>query len=173
MKNFNQLITIMLAVFVLVFSSCSDDDDDDNNNGNGGDQYFTAKIDGADFEAAQTPAVIIGATSTNGVLAVQGGDNDGNTINISIINYTGVGTYTTGDNITNSNIAQYLEINPVAGWLSNGVTALVGGLTPGSIEITSDDGTTVMGTFSFDGYNGDDMTTKVITQGEFKANFTN
>ena len=68
---------------------------------------------------------------------------------------------------------QYVTISPVGGWLSNGVTALVGGLTPGTIEITSDDGTTVEGTFSFDGYNGQDQTTKVITDGKFKANFTN
>lgn len=173
MKNFNQLTILFLSILLFSFSGCSDDDDDDNNNNNSGDQYFTAKVDGVDFEAAQSPAVIIGAVASNGVLAVQGGQNNGNTINFSIPNYTGVGTYTTGDNVQNMNLIQYVTISPVGGWLSNGVTALVGGLTPGTIEITSDDGTTVEGTFSFDGYNGQDQTTKVITDGKFKANFTN
>lgn len=167
MKKFNLLAIAVLIIFS--FTNCDNDDDD--TPGTGGDQFFIAKIDGADFEASQSPAVIIGATSTNGILAVQGGQNNGNTINFSIHNYTGVGTYTAGDAVGNMNVMQYIEISPVGGWLCNGVTALVGGLASGSIQITSDDGTTVEGTFSFDGYNGQNQTKKVITQGEFKATF--
>lgn len=163
MRKLKQLVLFLTVITLL--ASCSKDD----NNSSSGDEFLTAKIDGSDFAAAQSPAVIVGAQSTNGTLAVQGGDNDGNTINMAIQNYTGVGTYTTGDNLTNTNLIQYLQINPVAGWASNLATAAVGGLVAGSIEITSDDGTTVDGTFSFEGYNATDMTTKVITQGSFKA----
>ena len=169
---------LLIMTFSLVtLTGCSSDDDGGSGGGGGGgggggSEFLTAKIDGTDFAAAQSPAVIVGATSTSGILAVQGGDNSGNTINMSIQGYTGVGTYTTGDALSNTNLIQYLEISPaVASWMSSGVTSAVGGLMPGSIEITSDDGTTVEGTFTFEGYNGDDMSTKLITEGSFRANF--
>lgn len=170
MRNLKQFVLFLTTVSILQFTSCSNSDDGENNNG---DEFLTAKIDGVDFAASQSPAVIVGAQSTNGVLVVQGGDNDGNTINFTIQNYTGAGTYNTGDNITNANLIQYLQINPVAGWASNLATAAVGGLTIGVIEITSDNGTTVEGTFSFEGYNGTDQSTKMISQGKFKAIFEN
>ena len=56
-------------------------------------------------------------------------------------------------------------------WANGLASAALGTVTAGSIEITSDDGTTVQGTFSFEGYNASDMTSKMITSGEFKANF--
>ena len=172
-------VTLLLMCFSLItLTSCSNDDDGGNNGGdpggggNSGSEFLTAKIDGADFAAAQDPAVIVGAQSTNGVLAVQGGDNDGNTISITISSYNGVGTYITGDQLTNTNGLQYLVINPApTSWASNLATAALGTLAPGTIEITSDNGTTVEGTFSFEGYNASDMTVKDITEGSFKANF--
>jgi len=164
-----------MTLAAVTLTSCSSDDDNDDGGGGGGNnggEFLTAKIDGTDFAASQSPAVIVGAQSTNGILSVQGGDNSGNTISLAIQGYTGVGTYVTGDDISNTNLIQYLQISPApTTWLSSGVTSLVGGLNPGTIEVTSDDGTTVEGTFSFDGYNGSDMTTKVITQGSFKAVF--
>ncbi len=39
----------------------------------------------------------------------------------------------------------------------------------GTLEVTSDNGTIVEGTFSFEGFNVQDQTTKVITNGSFKA----
>jgi hypothetical protein len=165
MRKLKQLALFLTVVLLL--TSCSKDDD----NSSGGDEFLTAKIDATDFAASQSPAVIVGAQSTNGILAVQGGDNNGNTINMAIQNYSGVGTYKTGDNLTNGNMIQYLQINPLSTWASNLATAAVGTLQAGSIEITSDDGTTVEGTFSFEGYNASDMTTKVVTQGSFKALF--
>ncbi|MCK5872710.1 MAG: hypothetical protein KAG26_07775, partial [Methylococcales bacterium] len=56
----------------------------------------------------------------------------------------------------------------VATWNSSGVTSITG-ITPGTIEVTSEDGTTVEGTFSFEGYNSADKTKKTITEGKFKA----
>jgi len=172
MKKLNQIMLLVMVVSAVVFTSCSSDDDGGGSSGNG-DEFLTATIDGASFAAAQSPAVIIGAQNTNGILAVQGGDNNGNTINFVVQNYNGVGTYVTGDAITNTNFIQYLELNgmmPVT-WANGLASAALGTISAGSIEVTSDDGTTVEGRFSFDGYNGSDMTTKVVTQGEFKALF--
>lgn len=166
MKNL-KIKFLLIAVFtVFAFTSCNNDDDD--NGGGSGDEFLTAKIDGADFAASTSPATIIGATITNGLLAVQGGDNSGNTISFQIFGYTGLGVYATADALTSTNGIRYITISPVATWDSSGVTSITG-ITPGRIEVTFDDGVTVEGTFSFEGYNAADSTTKVITAGEFKA----
>ncbi len=161
-----------MTVSLVTFTSCSSDDDNGGGNG-GGDEFLTATVDGSNYAAAQSPSVIVGAQSTNGILSVQGGTNTGNTISMAISSYTGVGTYTTGDNITNSNFIQYLTISGTtpSTWASGLGSAALGTIMAGTIEVTSDDGTTVEGTFSFDGYNAGDMTTKVVTNGEFKAKF--
>lgn len=173
MRKVKQFMLLVMTASLVNLTSCSSDDNGGGNNGGGnGDEFLTAKIAGSNFAAAQDPAVIVGAQSTNGVLAVQGGDNDGNTISITLPNYTGVGTYITGDNLSNQNGIQYLEIMPsLNSWASNFATAAVGTLSPGTVEITSDNGTTVEGTFSFEGYNADTMATKMITEGTFKAKF--
>ena len=172
MRKVNQIMLLVMTLSLVTFTSCSSDDDNGGGSGSG-DEFLTASIDGSNFSAAQSPAVIVGAQSTNGILAVQGGTNTGNTISIAINGYTGVGTYTTGDVISNTNFIQYLTISGTtpSTWASGLSSAAVGGIMPGTIEITSDDGTTVEGTFSFDGYNAADMTTKVVTNGEFKAKF--
>jgi len=170
MRKLNQIMLLIMTVSLVTFTSCSSDDD---NGGATGNEFLTANVAGTNFVAAQSPSVIVGAQSTNGVLAVQGGNNNGTTINITLPNYTGVGTYVTGDNLSNQNGIMYLELNGTTptSWASNFATAAVGTLMAGTIEITSDNGTTVEGTFSFDGYNAADMTTKVVTNGEFKALF--
>ena len=166
MRNLKQFV-LLLAISLVTFTSCSKDDDDSSSNG--GDEFITAKIDGADYAASQDPATIIGATILNGILAVQGGDNSGNTISFQVQNYTGVGIYNTGDSITNTSQIMYLTVSPVATWASSLASAALGTLPAGTIEVTAEDGTTVEGTFSFEGYNASDMTTKNITQGKFKA----
>ena len=166
MKN-SKIKFLIIAVFaVFAFTSCNNNNDD--GGGSDGDEFLTAKIDGADFAASTSPATIIGATITNGLLVVQGGDNAGNTISFQIFGYTGPGVYATADALTSTNAIRYITINPVATWDSSAVTSLVG-ISPGRIEVTSDDGVSVEGTFSFEGYNASDTTTKVITNGEFKA----
>jgi hypothetical protein len=172
MRKLNQIMLLIMSISLVSFTSCSSDDDNGGGSGSG-DEFLTATVDGASYAAAQSPSVIVGAQSVNGVLAVQGGTNNGTTINFAINNYTGVGTYTTGDNITNTDFIQYLSISGTtpSTWASGLSSAAAGGISPGTIEITSDDGTTVEGTFSFDGYNAGDMTTKAIRNGEFKAKF--
>lgn len=177
MKNLKKTIVMLLAVVAISFTTaCSSDDDGNGGGSNGSGEYVRAKIDGTSWSASTSFDTTGGTLSTNGgitILAVQGSDEDGKAINFSIINYDGPGTYTTGDSMTNTNLIQYVTISPVAGWASNVATSVVGGLTPGSITVSSDDNGVVEGTFSFDGYNADDMTTKAFTEGEFRANLDN
>jgi len=167
MKTIKKTMYLVMVFATVFFTACSSDDDNggdgEDGGGGSGSEFLTAKVNGTNFEAAQSPAVIVAASVNNDVLAVHGGKNDGETIRISIFNYDGVGTYYTGDNITNVNSLMYLTLTPSATWTS---TFDIGS---GTIEITSDNGTTVEGTFSFEGFNAQDSTTKNITNGSFKA----
>ena len=136
--------------------SCSDDD----NVNVAGSGSFTAKVDGTTFESL---AGTVGATVNGSVAGIQGSKADGEYIRINIVNYTGVGTYTTGDALTNTNMIIYGTISPNESWVS---TFDVGS---GTIEITSETSTTIEGTFSFTGENNNLNTTKVITEGQFSA----
>ncbi len=164
MKTLKNTFRILFLTLAIGFTSCSSDDDNDagGGGGGGGEEFLTAKVDGANFEAAQSPAVIVAATTSNGLLTFHGGTNEGNTIRGTINSYTGVGTYTTGDNITNVNSLTYITL-PANSWMS---TFDIGS---GTVNVTSDDGTTVEGTFSFEGFNPQDQSTKSITEGSFKA----
>lgn len=179
MKTFKRSIYFLTLCLALVFAGCSNDDD---NNGDGGDggatgggEFFRAKVDGADFSASTDPATLIGGTKSTAnnitVVSGQGSTNTGDFINFSIVGYTGPGTYTTGDSLTNTNLIQYGELNGqnASSWASSGPTSAAG-IAPGEINITVDADGVIEGTFSFEGYNAADMTTKNITQGEFKFN---
>lgn len=167
MKFVKKSIYLILLATAVVFTACNKDDDNteeqQNNQNNGGTEFLTAKVNGADFEAAQDPAVIVSATVSNNVMAFQGGKNNGETIRGTINDYNGVGTYLTGNDISNPNSLNYITLNPVANW---GSTFNIGS---GTVEVTFDDGTTIEGTFSFEGFNAADQTTKNVTQGNFKA----
>jgi len=164
MKTLRKTIYLSIVCLAMVFTSCSSDDDnnDDDGGGQGGAEFLTAKIDGANFEAAQDPAVIVSATTSNGVLIVHGGNNSGETIRATINDYTGVGIYQTGNSISNVNSLTYLTL-PANAWMS---TFDIGS---GTLEVISDDGTTIEGTFSFEGFNAQAQSTKNITDGSFKA----
>jgi len=178
MKTIKKTISLAFVCFLVVFTGCNKNNDDGGataTTGAGGES-FTATVAGASFAASTDIASLIGGTisTSNGmsIAAGQGSTNSGNFINFSIIGYNGPGTYNTGNNLTNANIIQYGELNgtTASAWSSNLVTAVLGTLTPGEIVITSDTNGVLEGTFSFEGYNGQNMTTKMITGGSFKIN---
>jgi len=104
MKTLQIKTIFTILVCTALFLSCSNNNDD--NSSGEGDEFLTAKINGTNFAASTDPATIIGATITNGILAVQGGDNSGNTISFQ----------------TSTNQIMYVTISPVATWSSSGVT---------------------------------------------------
>lgn len=166
MKSLHKFFYVLMLFSTVLFTACNKNSDDgggEEGENTSGTEYLTAKVDGTDFEAAQDPAVIVSATVGNNVLSFQGGKNNGETIRGTINGYSGVGTYRTGNDISNPNSLNYITLNPTANW---GSTFNIGS---GTVEITMDDGTTIEGTFSFEGLNADDQTTKNITQGNFKA----
>ncbi len=180
MDSLKKLALFFFMSLAIVACSGDDDNGDDgsgDNNNNGGGELFTAKVDGVNFSASTDPATLIGGTlSTSGgitVLGAQGSTNDGKYINFSIVGYNGTGTYTTADNLTNPNLIQYGELNGgnAQAWLSNGIAAAGGAISAGTINVTSQDANGAEGTFSFQGYNGNNQTVKTITEGQFKITF--
>lgn len=150
---------IFAFTIILGLLSCSDSSDEDL--GLSGEGTLTAKVDGSNFEAL---SVAVGATISNNVAAIQGSNSDGEYIRLNISNYNGVGTYTTGNSISNVSSAMYGSVNPVIAWVS---TFDIGS---GTIEITEETDIAIKGTFSFTGINSDGNTTsKTITEGKFNA----
>jgi len=165
MKTFKfKTVSVLLICLSLLFS-CNKDDNDSSD---AGDEFVSAKIDGTSWTSSKDYNTTAAQKSGN-VLAVQGSDNDGNAINFNIANYSGVGNYKTGDNLTNGSQIMYVSISPVGSWSSNLATAALGTLIPGTIDITKDDGSVFEGTFSFEGYNASTKTIKKFTEGKFKA----
>lgn len=170
MKTIKPFLYTILFLAAVSFTACSKDDDGGDGGGSGGDEYLTAKIDGSNYTGGSQYGDIIAASLNSNILGVQGTDDSGKGINFSITNYTGVGTYKTGDVINNMNLIQYIQINPMGAWISNGVIVPLG-LESGEIKITKETDVYVEGTFRFVGYNSETETTKTITEGKFRANF--
>ena len=176
MKTIKNTLYLSVICLSLVFTGCSKNNDDNGvaaGGAAGGGEFFTATIAGAGFAASTDIASLIGGTvsTSNGMTVAtgQGSTNSGSFINFNIIGYSGPGTYTTGDALTNTNLIQYGELNGTTPsvW-GSGLATVVLGLSPGEIVITSDANDVLEGTFSFEGYNGSDMTSKMVTAGSFK-----
>ncbi len=150
---------LMLLVCLTILFSCSNNTDEEL--GLTGEGTLTAKIDGTAWSSLKAT---VSAVVTNGVLAVQGSTSNGEFIRINIANYNGIGTYKTGDNLSNTNSISYGTITPIATWMS---TFNIGN---GTIEVTEDTATTVTGTFTFTGLNANaGNSTKTVTEGKFSA----
>jgi hypothetical protein len=121
---------------------------------------LTAKVEGTAFNSN---SLTVAASLNGNILLIQGSENDGKAIRLNIVNYTGPGTFTTGDNLSNVNSANYITVTPVASWSSSF------NLGSGTIKITSEADGAVEGTFTFTGYNAQDNTNKNVTEGKFKA----
>jgi hypothetical protein len=181
MKTIKKTIYVTFLCLSVILASCSSSDDDNggdgDNGGAGGAEYLTAKIAGNDWAASTDIASLIGAETgtSNGttVMTIQGSTNDGDYIQIVIQNYDGEGTYTTGDDIQNTNSLSYGELVGTTGidlWSNGFISALISGVGTGQIVVESDSNGVISGTFTFNGYNAADESTKNVTVGKFKAN---
>ena len=148
---------LLLFVCTTILLSCSTNDVVDELLG--GEGSLTAKVSGSNFESLKST---VSAIDTNGILAIQGSNATGEYIRINLMNYKGVGTYKTGDAISNVNSIAYGTLTPLASWMS---TFDIGN---GTIEITEDTDSNIKGTFSFLGYNGK-TDSKEVTEGKFNA----
>ncbi len=151
------LKNVVLLMCLCTIFSCSDATDEDL--GISGEGSFTAKVDGVDFTSL---SATVGATVNSQVAAIQGSKSDGEYIRINIMNYAGVGTYQTGNSLTNTSMMSYGTVSPISTWTSTF------NLGTGTVEITEETDSTISGTFSFTGVQ-DGFANKTITEGTFNA----
>ncbi len=144
-------------------ASCSSSDTDVDLGGNG--EFIVASVEGFAFESSRT----IDATTASKIegsqfvtLLIQGFDNDGNAIVLSISEYEGPGTYNDAGGDT---LGQFSTQENV--WST---AAGDGGTVSITVDTDNDQQTT--GTFEFFGVEiNDDSSTRTITNGVFMVNF--
>lgn len=173
MKRIQNLVLLLSTVSLLMLSSCSSSDDG-GDGGNAPSGLLVAKVEGTAFKSfAQSSLATISTTGPSKSLIIIATNADGNAFSMTIFGYTGAGTYEfTGANVAITNVASYSETevnlsNPMASttglWQAPYDTTLAG-----SVSISEETDTKVIGTFSFKGknVNGDDSI-KNITEGSF------
>ncbi len=165
-----RLLLLLIGFSSLLLTGCSSDDDESSNGDGGGE--MTASISGQNFKSHPISSNAVkssaGGTTT---LFVQGTNSDGIGITMTIMNYTGEGTYQFGPVTSNFNTASYTETdinNPMTTQVWSGSYDTT---SSGSITISEESNSGVKGNFSFKGKNGNDDSIKSINDGKFDLNF--
>ncbi|RDK89234.1 DUF6252 family protein [Marinirhabdus gelatinilytica] len=170
MKTLKKL-TFLLFVSLAVMA-CNKSDDDGGDDPQGGVGSFTAQVDGSSFTGIT--GTVVAQLSNNGTaLAVSGGTNDSENLQIILTAFDGVGTYQLG--LTNIGSYAFLPdpSNPDPSTVVT-YTTVNGTSSNGEINISSFDGDTVAGTFSFTAFNPQNTSESVeVTNGEFNIEVTN
>ena len=159
LKTISKFI-LLTAVFGLTLTSCNKDDDNPVYPTGAGDYFLNAKVNDANYanSAYFAPTASISA----GTLAIQSSNDGGNSIQIRIADYTGVGMYNVGGNVV-AGYVNYTTLTPFKAYTSVRGT--------GSVEITEVTDTYIKGTFmAFSPENDENSTAAVtITDGDFKV----
>ncbi|WP_432410668.1 DUF6252 family protein [Rasiella sp. SM2506] len=153
--RFHKIAFILLLVSI-PFSSCSSDDDATTPEQT--NFFLTAKIDGVDFSANSADPLASISNNQTQIFTITGINNNGGRITLTLPSPIIVGTFTTDTGAILSFVSPNVEV-----W---GATEDAG---TGTITITANNTTAIEGTFSFTGVNPADNSTKVITEGKFKA----
>ncbi len=169
MKNFKQIMLLVMTISMVSFTSCNKDDDG-GSEGAAASGTITAKVNGAQFTSLELAT--FGSLSTGGgqtTLILQG-NTSSQGVSFVVNGYKGVGTY----EISDSNVlivATYIEPNISNPASSKTWTAsFQGSGVVGELKITEETDTSVKGTFNFTGKNSNDGSTKTITEGSFNVN---
>ena len=160
-------ISILLFISMVILA-CSKDDDggDDPQNGSGD---FTAKVDGNSFKGISgTVKALVTNNGAGQTLAVSGGTNKSENLQMIIQGFDGEGTYQL--NFTNIGTYSYLPDpnNPDPNTVVVFTTVGDAQSNNGELKVSSFDGETIKGTFTFTAYNLDDITdTVTVNDGAF------
>jgi hypothetical protein len=156
LKTIVSKTAIILLILSIAVSSCSSDDD--SSDSGQGDYFLTAKIDGVNY--SRDFVTVSNSPDVTDVYIISG-VGDGSSIGLTLESPISTGTFSpTAGRLT---VLFYQENDPFMMW---GATEDAGS---GTITITANNATSIEGTFSFTGINPIDDSTKVITEGKFKA----
>lgn len=162
MKFKNYIFLIVLGVLL---ASCSSD------NSGSGEEFIRATVETLSFESISellsgpTAAKIDGGDEITYI--VQGADNAGNILVLTVSNYQGPGTYNIGADTQNSSGSGFFFNQQLEAWSS----AIDGGT--GSITVITDDDEETTGNFEFTGVSELDASTRFVSNGRFSVNFEN
>ncbi|QNJ96992.1 hypothetical protein [Constantimarinum furrinae] len=171
MKTFKRIL--LLVCISLSVLACKKDDEGGDDPA-GGTGSFTAQVDGQSFEGISGTVVAQVSASGNGeAIAISGGTNASENLQMIIQNFTGEGTY----ELSFLNIGTYSYLpdpsnpdpNTVVVYSTVGDAQTING----ELNVSSYDGNTVKGTFSFTGINlNDPADTVSVTNGQFNIEVT-
>lgn len=173
MKSNFLFIGALFLFFAFSTSSCSDDDGD-NGGGTAAAGTVKANVDGSNFESQSMTSsltLVDGGGSTT--MLITATDLEGRNLTLQVIGYNGEGSYDIGGNNTILVNATWVEVdvnNPSN--VQTYISPYDGDAVRGFIEIDSDSGDNMQGTFEFTA--GDNMggTGVVdITSGSFNLDY--
>ncbi|MDG1730683.1 MAG: DUF6252 family protein [Algibacter sp.] len=173
MRTLKQFVLFLTVISFTTLTSCSTDDDG-GGEGAAASGTLTAQVDGKSFKSLEISS---SATVANGGqnLIIIATNSDGNAFSFTILGYSGIGTYAIGGGANIFNSASYSETNVN---LSNPTASTTeiwqapyDDIEAGSITISEETETKVIGTFSFQckNVNGDNSI-KNINEGAFNLN---
>lgn len=176
MKTLKKLVFFLTVVSAFSLTNCSSDDDG-GGSGNAPSGILTAEVNGVSYKSLEISSSATVA-NTGGVtnLILIATNSDGNAFSFTIFGYDGVGTYEFDGSIsTGVNVASYSETDVDLNNPINSTTELwqapYENSSVGSISISEETDTKVIGTFEFTCKNvNGDQSIKTITDGSFNLN---
>lgn len=170
MRTLKNVMLLVMTMSLVTFTSCKSDDDG-GNGGNAPSGTLTAKVDGANFQSLDISSSATVANNGNNLIIIAS-NSDGNAFAITIIGYSGPGTYPLGGGLNITNSASYTEIDVDLNNPQNSTTEIwqapFNDTQVGEVNISEETDTKVIGTFNFTGKNvNGDQSEKIITDGSF------
>ncbi|SDH98027.1 hypothetical protein SAMN04489796_10633 [Winogradskyella thalassocola] len=173
MRKLNQIMLLIMTVSLVTLTSCSKDDDG-GSGGNAPSGTLTAKVDGTNYQSMEiSSSATVSSNPSGQSLIIIATNSDGNAFSFTILGYDGVGTYSFDGSVsTGVNVASYSETTVDLSNPLNSETKLwqapYENLAAGTISISEETDTKLIGTFEFNGKNvGGDQSIKNITNGSF------
>ncbi len=167
MKTSTKFTFLFLLAGLMAFTSCSIDDD--GGDSAAGEGNLTAKVDGKTYTSMSQATTAVESTSANiEIITISGGSADSENIQINIIGFEGVGTYS----LNAVSLGTYTYLQDKSDFMSaQTFSTATGAASNGEIKIAEyNKGQNVKGTFSFTGYLTSDTTKKVVvSEGDFNV----
>ncbi|MBK7888927.1 MAG: hypothetical protein IPJ86_17035 [Bacteroidetes bacterium] len=155
-----RILTLIIGIAFLGFSSCKKDDSDGGSSTPGTSNLMTAKVDGVNWTSLGS---LTGGSIISNVSICSGIAADSSRISFSIMQSVALnGTYDMG--FGSGNVASFATTGSSVPWVSSGNATCTGTLTITALNTTSK---RMSGTFSFKGYRNSDNSFKEITVGVF------
>lgn len=170
MRTLRNFMLFIMTLSVVSLTSCKSDDD----GGDGGSApsgTLTAKVEGTNFQSLDISSSATVANNGNNLIIIAS-NSDGNAFAITIVGYTGPGTYPLGGGANIFNSASYTETDVDLNNPQNSTTEIwqapYDDTQVGEINISEETETKVIGTFNFSGKNvNGDQSLKNVTEGSF------